>query len=57
MSTGGVNQPVGVMSLELWREVWAKVIKLGVCIQMILKPEMDAIGQGESCIEHKGKGP
>ena len=24
---------------------------------MMLKPEMDAIGQGESCIEHKEKAP
>ena len=28
MSAGGVNQPVGVVSLELWSEVWAKSYKV-----------------------------
>ena len=28
MSTGGVIQPVGVVSLEPWREVWGKNYKV-----------------------------
>lgn len=45
--SGGVTRLVGIVSLELWTEVWAT----GCNVTSLHRNEMDAVTKGKACRE------